>query len=117
MYNITNIKMETNCSVNCVHLCRYIGGELGDGFHYQGANYWDINNGQSLGSSAGVQFQDGHYFSTVDKVNTAPNCASLFYGGGGWWYSGCGVAILTGSPMGWMQYVTTKTSRMMIKLQ
>jgi len=114
---------ETNCSVNCVRLCRYIGGELSDGFQYQGANYWNMNTGQSAGSPAGVQNEDGHYFSTIDRDNDAMNnnnCASQFYGGGGWWYNGCGVVSLTGSPMGWMQYVSSlapKTSRMMIKRQ
>jgi len=112
--------METHCSVTCVRLCRYIGGELNDGFHYQGANYWNSNTGQSYGCSAGVQYQDGQYFSTADNANSAMHCASLYFNGGGWWYNACGVVSLTGSPMVWMQYVaslTPKTSRMMIKRQ
>jgi len=99
--------------VKCVRLCRYDGGELNNGFQYEGLSDWVINTG----TSARFQYQNGRYFSTVDKVNDGMNCSSTNYGGG-WWYSNCGAVSLTGSPMTWMQQKDSMvTSRMMIKRQ
>jgi len=65
-----------------------------------------------------MQYEDGMFFTTIDKDNdgSGANCA-LTNGGGGWWYHWCGIVRLTANPMIWMQYVATKTSRMMIKRQ
>ena len=64
-------------------------------FKVDGPEYnYTLHIGEPRGPSNGYESMtdlDGLQFTTIDRDNDLyfANCASKFYGGGGWWYSAC----------------------------